>query len=535
MGDIEMLERAERRAAELIPEGALMSNSGAWARECGAGSYGRPWEFVVGLVGKPSAGKSTFFNAATQPEREASMAPHPFTTIDPNIAPGWFAAPCPSEKLGCTDKAMPEHGWVANGRRHPLLVKDVAGLVPGAYLGRGRGNAFLNDLVDADSLIHVVDASGRSDREGVDQGAASPTNATDVLDEVGWVRHEIHLWIFSNLRAKWDSVRRRARAGHLQANSQVGADAVAERLFGLFTGYHASRQMVIRVYESLGCSLQGIAETVLKWQEYDLHLFVACFLRARFPIVVALNKADMPEAAERVERARAALGNQACVPVSARAEWWLVEQARKGHLSYQEGGGAQSVHVSPDAPTAVMQQWAQLRTRVLDTCGSTGVLSALTLAVLRKRPVLVCPVVDFSSLWGLTLSTTAAAKIPATSTAQSAGARGRGKGGYSAPDREGAGSKGAAAQDEPPAPVLTTMVMLRPGSTVEESFAALTRLDMVRGDFVRAEQLLEDATLETAASSTRVLKRDDTLRSDGVADGSSRAIVLRILTNKKAK
>ena len=42
----------------------------------------------------------------------------------------------------------------------------------GAYLGRGRGNAFLNDLVDADSLVHVVDASGRSDAEGVDHGAS---------------------------------------------------------------------------------------------------------------------------------------------------------------------------------------------------------------------------------------------------------------------------------------------------------------------------------------------------------------------------
>jgi len=466
----------------------------------------------------------------TQPEREASMAPHPFTTIDPNIAPGWFAAPCPSEKLRCTDKAIPEHGWVANGRRHPLLVKDVAGLVPGAYLGRGRGNAFLNDLVDADSLIHVVDASGRSDREGVDQGAASPTNATDVLDEVGWVRHEIHLWIFTNLRAKWDSVRRRARAGHLQANLQVGADAVAERLFGLFTGYHASRAMVTRVYETMGCSLQGIAETVLKWQEYDLHLFVACFLRARFPIVVALNKADMPEAAERVERARATLGDQVCVPVSARAEWWLVEQARKGHLSYQEGGQTQSVIVSPDAPPAVTQQWTQLRTRVLDSFGSTGVLSALTLAVMRKRPVLVCPVVDFNSLWGLTLPI----KTMATSTAQSVGPRSRGKGGYTAADREGAGPQGTATQDEQAAPVLVTMVMLRPGSTVEEAFSALSRLEMLRGDFVRAEQLLEDATLETAASSVRVLKRDETLRCDG-ATGSSRAIVLRILTNKKAK
>ena len=40
-------------------------------------------------------------------------------------------------------------------------------------MGRGRGNAFLNDLCDADSLVHVVDASGRSDSEGVDQGSSA--------------------------------------------------------------------------------------------------------------------------------------------------------------------------------------------------------------------------------------------------------------------------------------------------------------------------------------------------------------------------
>lgn len=51
---------------------------------------------LIGLVGKPSAGKSTFFNAATAFSRQrgqegdseyggASMAAHPFTTIDPNI------------------------------------------------------------------------------------------------------------------------------------------------------------------------------------------------------------------------------------------------------------------------------------------------------------------------------------------------------------------------------------------------------------------------------------------------------------------
>lgn len=42
----------------------------------------------------------------------------------------------------------------------------MAGLVPGACEGRGRGNKFLNDLLDADVLIHVIDLSGQTDENG---------------------------------------------------------------------------------------------------------------------------------------------------------------------------------------------------------------------------------------------------------------------------------------------------------------------------------------------------------------------------------
>jgi ribosome-binding ATPase YchF (GTP1/OBG family) len=60
---------------------------------------------------------------------------------------------------------------------------QVAGLVPGAYLGRGRGNAFLNDLLDSDVLMHIVDASGTTDQGGnvVSEGEESP------LAEIRWL------------------------------------------------------------------------------------------------------------------------------------------------------------------------------------------------------------------------------------------------------------------------------------------------------------------------------------------------------------
>ncbi|CAL1173944.1 unnamed protein product, partial [Cladocopium goreaui] len=473
--DEKLLLAAEKKASELLPDKAEKS---AWARQCGAGSYGKPWTFTVGLVGKPSAGKSTLFNAGTRSEKEAAMAPHPFTTIDPNVEPGWFAAPCPSVALKCQDECEPEHGRADHGRRRfPLLVKDVAGLVPGAYLGRGRGNAFLNDLVDADSLVHVVDASGRSDAEGVDHGASKGSGkASDPLEEIGWVRREIHMWIFSNVRAKWDTVRRKAKLARQSVSLQTLA---AERLFALFTGYHASQQLAAQVYED-----------ILNWGEFDLHLLVACFLRVRFPIVVALNKADTSEATEHIARVQAVLEN-AAVPVSARSELWLLQQQRKGHLSYLEGGN--SVTLAETAPVEVKEQVEMLKQRVLEPYGNTGVMEVLSRAVLQRSPVFCCPVLDFSSLESLP-------SVASTSGGYAGGYAGATKG----------KSK------------LATMLMLRPLSTVEEVHAALKNEQLLRGDLVRAEMLRPSGQVLT-------LRRDDVLKPEGAT------AVMRILTNKKAK
>ena len=99
------------------------------------------WNFVIGLVGKPSAGKSTFYNAATRAilrgRKMAEVAPHPFTTIEPNVGPGWYMGPADDDAGG----RATAHGrdWLGTGRRLlPAIIKDVAGLVPGAYKGRGK-------------------------------------------------------------------------------------------------------------------------------------------------------------------------------------------------------------------------------------------------------------------------------------------------------------------------------------------------------------------------------------------------------------
>ncbi len=104
---------------------------------------------MVGVI--KGFGKSTFFNAATAFSRQrggdheggdsewggASMAAHPFTTIDPNVGYCLIPAPpgsCPEDDIDGSKNASDygsTHGRDPQGRRFlPVLLKDVAGLVP---------------------------------------------------------------------------------------------------------------------------------------------------------------------------------------------------------------------------------------------------------------------------------------------------------------------------------------------------------------------------------------------------------------------
>ncbi len=176
--DIDMAEvYSAGVAAAAVP---LQATAG---KEAGAASFTHEWKPVVGLVGKPSSGKSTFFNAACRPanpESAARMAAYPFTTIEPNIGHAYAALPCPCCCTVLSSSCSPLHGHaeLPGTRRVPVVIKDVAGLVPGAYQGKGRGNAFLNDLVNCDVLIHVVDSSGKTTASGV-EGEGDPRHDID--------------------------------------------------------------------------------------------------------------------------------------------------------------------------------------------------------------------------------------------------------------------------------------------------------------------------------------------------------------------
>ncbi|XP_048248057.1 uncharacterized GTP-binding protein C428.15-like [Haliotis rufescens] len=326
---------------------------------------GGRWDFVIGLLGKPSAGKSTFFNAATTLDM-AKTGAHPFTTIEPNIGKAFYSTPCPCRGLEKMCAAAYGHN-VCGDRNVPVLLKDVAGLVPGAWEGLGRGNRFLNDLLDADVLVHILDVSGKTDEKGRE------TEEYDPSRDVWWIQQELHQWIYQNIMDKWDAIKRRP-----------------QKLVDMFTGYHATKATIHDVLDRAGIGDKELSR-LSSWNGDVLHNIVTEFLSVRFPMLIVLNKCDSDTAKDNIERLQYAHPGLPCIPVSARSECQLQHLHRAGVIDYACRSNSFAV-CGLDVTEGHRLTLQHVQENVLDVYGSTNVHQALCKAVSLKQPTYAFPV-----------------------------------------------------------------------------------------------------------------------------------------------
>ncbi|MFH1591250.1 MAG: redox-regulated ATPase YchF [archaeon] len=273
---------------------------------------------LVGVVGKPNCGKSTFFKALTLAEVE--IANYPFATIKPNHGIGYVRVERVDKDFGA--ESNPREGYTQGDWRFvPVQMIDVAGLVPGAYEGKGMGNQFLDDLRQADVLIHVIDCAGSTN----EKGESVEIGTYDPAEDIRFLETELDMWFLGILKKPWDRFARQVQMEHTQVQK-----AIAKQ----FSGLGVSEELVARTINELSLDPTHIAD----WTAEHLKGIAIAFRKATKPIIIAANKIDIPGARENLERIKKDFSDYTIVGCSAESELALKEAAKHDLIDYVPGG-----------------------------------------------------------------------------------------------------------------------------------------------------------------------------------------------------
>ncbi len=326
----------------------------------------------IGLLGKANVGKSTFFSAAT--ETPVPTGNFPFTTIEPNVGIAYVKADCACKYFEISH----ENPLCVNKVRFiPVKLIDVAGLVPGAYEGKGLGNQFLDDARQAEVLIHVVDIAGTTDI----QGQPVPVGTHDPIEDVEFVQNEFDLWFVNILEREWDKITR-----EIDQKRAKLTDGIAKR----FTGLGIKDYQVHKVLQKLNL----ISKNPKEWSNSDIQTFVKELRKNTKPIIIAANKADLCQDLDIIKK----ISDTTVVPCSAETELLLRKASKAGIVNYSPGDEGFSI-VENKKILPQQKKALDVVKGIFSKIQSTGIQKILNIAVFDTlKFIVVYPVEDETKL-----------------------------------------------------------------------------------------------------------------------------------------
>jgi len=291
----------------------------------------------VAVCGKTNVGKSTFFKASTMIDVEISN--RAFCTIKPNFGIAYITDKCPCQELKI--QCNPNNSKCMNGvRLIPVKLWDIAGLIPGAHEGRGLGNQFLNDIMRADVLIHIVDVSGTTDLEG------NPTTGHNPGEDVKFLEDEIDMWFTDVIQRNLKKIRDEKKAKVI------------------LSGLGINEKQIQTVLDKVGLEPEQIAKELRRLSK---------------PILIAANKMDLSSSEENLKKLEKDFPHLTIVPCSAEAEIALRTAEKNGFIEYVPGSN--DFEIKKDLTDNQQKALELIRNNVLKKFGSTGVQDCLNKAV----------------------------------------------------------------------------------------------------------------------------------------------------------
>jgi len=314
---------------------------------------------LIGIVGKPNVGKSTFFKACTL--ADVLIANYPFATIKPNHGIGYVKIDCIDKELGV--QCQPREGFCINHKRFvPVELMDVAGLVKGASEGKGLGNQFLDDLRQADIFIQVVDASGTTNEEGKPAKNYYPGKDIEIVE------NELDLWYSGILKKVWRTFSRQ-----IEASKQNFIEAVEKQFSGLKVNEEQIEQTLIKT---------GLnPEKPASWTDEEIFLFASTLRKRSKPMLIAANKSDLQESRENIEKMKKEF-SYPIIPCSSDSELALKEASKQGVIDYLPGESSFKINESK-INKKQEEALSFIKKNVLNIYENTGVQEILDYAVFQ--------------------------------------------------------------------------------------------------------------------------------------------------------
>ena len=221
------------------------------------------------------------------------------------------------------------------------------------------GNQFLDDLNQADVLVHVIDVSGSTN----EKGEAVEALSYDPCNDVEFLEDELDQWFLRLINKGWDRFARQIKQERSELNK-----AIAKQLSGLGVTDALADEI-----------LKEFNQDITLWTADDVFKFARLLRKKTKPMLIVANKCDVSGAVNNFNKLKDKFKEYRFVACSAESEIALREAAKKGIIEYVPGDN--NFKIIQEVNDQQKKALDFIKKNILDVYGNTGVQEVLNYAV----------------------------------------------------------------------------------------------------------------------------------------------------------